>query len=488
MDEGRNLPVRTVTADSIGSLADAMFGRAGGYVHICHIDPETKKFRQVAGIPARELSGWLPGLLESMLSATDYYMSVNTFTTPARFGRGLGWKTASLVACFADLDLYKRPEPIDEPMGVYLLEKAAAAGTIPPPSMVLRSGRGLWPLYFLHDGTGERLACPATPENRLLWIKTQESICGRLAALEPDPRARDLARIMRIPDTWSSTAGKRVAASLNLERSAGGFRVITYALPELAEAVGVPEYPELPPGAVIGPRSDRPRLPDAEIRRRRRGQVAMYQRRLQQLELLETRRGGFPEGCRWYALLILANTLGKLRVERDDMVRQVEAMAGRCRPPIQRSEWLRLLRSWRNIHKLTNERIASWLDVTAEESAFLAAMLAGDTACQPWPHAVRFHPDGRMPKPEPDTTSRKAIAEKRREMIRVVIREHGGEIPKLETIAARLDDVGVHAVPATIARDLRAIGLGNPRGHPEIRERRRDRTGELFEPDSNEAS
>ena len=121
-------------------------------------------------------------------------------------------------------------------------------GTIPPASLITRSGRGVWLFWFLKHDSGEGLV-RAGREKVELWCAIQGAIGQQFAAVGSDADARDVARITRVAgsvNTKSMKAG-RLLGSTNLR-----WEVPTYGLNELAHLFNVPllEKKRRPPPAV----------------------------------------------------------------------------------------------------------------------------------------------------------------------------------------------------------------------------------------------
>lgn len=136
--------------------------------------------------------------LINIIREKDMYISVNTFHIKKR-----AEKTAKkLNALFLDLDYYnidklknKKPEEIIE------LLKAEFEG-MPAPSFFVVSGKGLYVFWLLNNTF-------ATEKSRNLYKKIQESLCNKFTSFGADIKAKDIARVLRIPTTINSKNNKQ---------------------------------------------------------------------------------------------------------------------------------------------------------------------------------------------------------------------------------------------------------------------------------------
>lgn len=139
----------------------------------------------------------LVGRLSSLVGQPDTYVSMNHFWGPRRAER-----LATCSALYSDIDYYKSGYAHLSPEQAHFqaLEKLDDAG-IPPPSLVLFSGRGLT-LIWLHSPI-RRTALPR-------WNLCQDQILDALCDLGADPCSRDVTRVFRLAGTVNSKSGKAV--------------------------------------------------------------------------------------------------------------------------------------------------------------------------------------------------------------------------------------------------------------------------------------
>lgn len=388
---------------------------------------------------------WKPHLEE------DAYFSINSFYRP-----GFGNPTASgdyrasrrtcdlryLNACYVDLDIYKVNLTVDAALGAVF--DAQDRGHIPAPTMLVSSGQGLWLFWFLTDIDEPTRPQRAWPEKVRWYSRIEAGIVGRLTHIGADPRAQDPVRITRVPGSRNSKTGERVMywylESEDSERA-------TYSLDDLTAAFDVPkpQYHKREKGQVDG---------DVSEKTRRRGELgyrALYEKRLRQFEQLEAMRGGFKEGHRNSAALVLANTLYRLGESRDTVAWRVDEMADRCTPPLGSRECDAVVWQASKYTKLCNQKIADWLEVTSKESSRL----------ETWPAGVGQGKQEQLVPAEAKPTRREA-AKARRAAILGVVRALW-HVPSTREMASCLKWEGYTASHTQISSDYKALGLRSGR-------------------------
>ena len=168
--------------------------------HASRLHPRGRPGRVAVAVadPERD-SGWreevysvseLPDVIAALAGIPNVYISQQRFQ---------GWRRIAnlkeLGALYVDLDFHKRPELVGRhPRGI--LEDALVrleSYRIPPPTLAIFSGHGLY-LLWLH-GPVPRAALPR-------WNACQKYLSLEvLRPLGADPRARDAARVLRVPGT-----------------------------------------------------------------------------------------------------------------------------------------------------------------------------------------------------------------------------------------------------------------------------------------------
>ena len=135
----------------------------------------------------------LPQVLAALDPNIDSYMSQATFFRPNRRLVNL-WH---LPLCFVDLDTYKTAygKLHEEPLSLAVRQRLADEG-IPPASMVVHSGRGVYLKWLLKSP----LPQAALPR----WNAVQRELVTRLAEFGSDPKARDASRVLRLVTTCNT--------------------------------------------------------------------------------------------------------------------------------------------------------------------------------------------------------------------------------------------------------------------------------------------
>ena len=315
-------------------------------------------FENVSSIPAAELRGIFPAMASWLTH--DSYFSVNAYHRAAPYTNkttGLPdvWRKEkhlrSLTACYADIDS-GRPES-DEPGAAldwraaqHEAENAADLGIIPHPSIMARSGRGVYLLWLLRDETDPAKLPHAWPEKIELYKACNRALVQRLQDfhLPADPKAIDAARVLRVPGSIHRKALRRVGYVIQLDEHGKGF---TYTLPELAAALDLQAIScDLPDQArrLAHPATYRRAKKPGSAPLRSHGVKALNSLRAQDLLTLSQWRGGFlkrgskyPDGStspgRKWALSLYANCLRGSGVDQAEALAAVLSMASTMRPP-----------------------------------------------------------------------------------------------------------------------------------------------------------
>lgn len=315
-------------------------------------------FENLFSVHADELRSMFPALAHWLTH--DAYMTVHAYHRAAPYpNRQTGlpdvWRKEkhlrSLTACYADIDS-GRPES-DEPgaaltwrQAQHEAEALADAGVIPYPSIMARSGRGVYLFWLLRDEKEPDKLPHAWPEKVQLYKACNRALNDRLRAhaLPADPKAIDAARVLRVPGSIHRKALRRVRYVIQLDDHGRGF---VYTLPELAAALDLPaldgDLPEATRKLARPAQWRRVKTPGAAPLRSH-GALALNALRAQDLLTLQAHRGGFlkrgakyPDGStspgRRFMLTLYANFLrgsGAIPAAALDALR---SMAANMLPP-----------------------------------------------------------------------------------------------------------------------------------------------------------
>jgi len=290
----------------------------------------------------------------------DAYMTVHAYHRAAPYPNKLTglpdvWRKEkhlrSLTACYADIDC-GRPES-DEPgaaltwrQAQHQAEHLADTGVIPQPSIMARSGRGVYLFWLLRDERDPDKLPHAWPEKIELYKSCNRALNERLRAhaLPADPAAIDAARVLRVPGSIHRKALARVRYVIQLDDHGRGF---VYTLPELAAALDLQaldgDLPDQTRRLARPAQYRKVRTPGAAPLRSH-GAQALNALRAQDLLTLQAHRGGFlkrgmkyPDGStspgRRFTLTLYANFLHGSKLDQAASIEAVRCMAANMRPP-----------------------------------------------------------------------------------------------------------------------------------------------------------
>ena len=453
----------------------------GAFVSFAH-KPRGEKFVQPVSIRAREIAELLPGFARLLLE--DSYFTLNGQRRPARWDNTLGVvdrrgvklhagersvaNTRFLTCCWADLDV-REESPFDALSRAYGL---VGAGLLPMWSLTLFSGRGVWLIWLLAEaGTEHQRVVTSTGEvstgrpvelnpERARYFREVMRAIGRecdTAQLHPDPNATDLARVARIPGSTNTNSGAVVMYQAT--RRAGDDSIVAYTMQQLGRLLKVADR-----GAARAMRARRPVSPETRAMRQRARLIGLQQRRDRLVQLIGM-RGGVPEGERANTLMIFG-VLERYLVDtgegawrtRPELLRSLRAFNGEhCHPRLKDTEvramHTQLLRSRPEFNSgvgsswsISDTTIAERLKITSTERD----LLGGGR----WAGQID----------DPPATTPRMRADHRRETIRQLIANRGGEVPPAAVIVELLDARGIPAKPWTVRNDLRSL-FGITRQH-----------------------
>lgn len=300
----------------------------------------------------------------------------STYVTVHGFAPGAARRTEHVVCLNAvalDLDI-AHDGMRDLVEAEAALDGALARGAVPEPSILVRSGRGLWLLWLL--GTTDREATPpeATPERARQLKAIHRALCDRLDAFAADRAVSDLARLMRLPGSYNPLTGDPSFRASFVRRHDHIF-----TLGELMDAMGVVDTRGTGPAGVESSRLRTPRefTPSQLVKRlpRSAGALARVRRPFDVAVGLARERGNVPEGHRHDWLFVVAHFLVRLLHDEQDQERVLMALNDtHCDPPenlVRLRGMLRDLREYRNRvgpgGMLSNREVVTRLRMTEEE-------------------------------------------------------------------------------------------------------------------------
>ena len=348
-------PILTIHPDPNGYIG---FGRKP--------DPENpsldkngkpKDFEHLFSIRADELRSMFPAVVEWLTH--DSYYTVNAYYRPAPWkntttGMDDVWRAekhlSRLNACYSDIDC-GRPES-DEPgadldwrQAQYEAGVLADSGVIPQPSIMARSGRGIYLLWLLKDEKDPTKPPPAFPEKIQLYKACNRKLNEHLRAHSlPADGVHDAARVLRVPGSIHRKAGRRVEYIVQLDQYGKGF---VYTLREIASFLNIPtaisELPTATRALAKPPQYRRTKNPGTAPLRSKGNQVLNALRALD-LITIQSWRGGFkrrgekyPDGStspgRRRILAMYAGFLHGAKEPQEETIKALKTMAANMKPP-----------------------------------------------------------------------------------------------------------------------------------------------------------
>jgi hypothetical protein len=236
-------------------------------------------------------SYWLPnGRLKSRYSITSNRNTQRWLLRPFRQRRKQYLQRINAIHC--DLDCHSIGLSPGCVFGKLL--DMQEAGELPRISAIMRSGRGVWVFWRVHDKLDFSQGQKATNEAVGLGELLNKTVQTRLSHLGADSQSVDLTRICRIPGSVNSKSGGKVECWQNTDEHG---QVATYTLNELMLLFGVcPPERTRPPA-----RSGRP-VP-AQLNPRL-GAQARWKKEVERFEKLWKHRRVFREGVRGAAVYL----------------------------------------------------------------------------------------------------------------------------------------------------------------------------------------
>jgi len=396
-------------------------------------------------VPAKELASVFPEFVAPQVGEESFF-SINGMYRPgfqqsrvepkfrsAKWGnKELRW----LTACYVDIDCYKMGITAGQAIGVVV--DAQDRGAIPPASMLTRSGRGIWCWWFLRDDDNAGHPARAWPEAVATYRRIERQLVRTFSSIEPDRAAVDPSRVSRVPGSLNRKAHVRVGYWIQRDTSGKPF---VYKLDDLAVRLGVTPT-RLPEGMqrVLDPKRNE---------RAKRGYKALWATRLGKIVKLIAKRGRINEGCRNHCALLLATFMERNKIDVAEIEDTLWKFGqAQCEPPMLPSEMEDAFNKRRDYTQFSDFTIGEWLKITPEESEEIG-----------WPAAgSRTAADDSMLRTRKDAARARRLA-----VAGMVEGKAGAGMPTLRAIAEALEEMGIDTCVGTIRKDLRLLGVRNPR-------------------------
>lgn len=432
-------------------LPIAALHRHDGYISFARKSDDD--FRPVFGIRADLLENMFPEFRKQLFK--DSFVSINaSYRLAGNYkNRPHGWpahRTENLrylCACYCDIDIYKMGVSCED--ALEQIGTLRQAGLLPEPSIVVRSGRGIWLLWLLRDAADPRKAHVGAytdnpKDHLLLYTRINRAIVDRLAFIGSDPAATDGARYLRVPGSFRTDVEEVIEWSVQAGNAGGP---ATYTLGDLADLFGVRPISRSP--------QEREALNKSKqgTGKENHGHRAANRNRLAAFAALkEIRNGGFRKGCRNHAALIFALCLKWNKVSKEDAQSALLKMARLCTPQLSDRECFGAIKSAYkpSMRKMSYSWMANVLEVTPEEAAVISQRIE-----KPFPAANRFG-GAAATTYEPGEKRDAKIARRRFEMKKII--DATGFVPSARLMRDLLLSSGIEVGHVTVAADYKAMG------------------------------
>jgi len=173
---------------------------------------------------------------------------------------------------------------------------------IPRPGLICNSGRGLWLIWPI---------VPLPREALMRWKRIQEYLLASLSHLGADLKAKDVTRVIRMPNSINSKSGQRVSYEMQPDYQPLDFRTIEKYLPPVVKKPRKASKPR--EHTQVHPKFFNPFSLNLTI--------------IEDLKRLADLRKRDIKGHREYFLFIWRNCLAQLGVSPEDSERQLRSAA-----------------------------------------------------------------------------------------------------------------------------------------------------------------
>lgn len=254
---------------------------------------------------------WIPQpLLPACIVRENYVLPSNENNFKPAYFDGSDNMVSGFNCVLLDLDVGRENSEFTGSQALEMIDRADAEGWIPTPSLVALSGRGAYVFWFLRDENGAVI--PFSEANHTRWRAILAALANVAEALhlEPDPRAKNRARYVKLPGTFTAR-GDKVRYWMRLDETG---RPPRYTFNQIEKEIGMPSphadlNGDAPPAPALAPVSDptAPPKPPRKVQYDKNGKpygsyrAAAYRREI--WHLATNRRGGISEGYRHWTLL-----------------------------------------------------------------------------------------------------------------------------------------------------------------------------------------
>jgi hypothetical protein len=379
----------------------------------------------------------------------DSHFSINSFREAKHYAKrkrhGLPkpcravWNLRYLNACWVDLDL--RKTNIDYATAFTRIHQLLDERQIPTPSIVTKSGTGLWLFWLLRDSNDPSLPVRAWNEKICEWKAIQKDLCLKFHYLSSDQDAIDASHTTRVSGSFRTTTGGIVRHSIQTVNG----DVPRYTLNEITVSLGIKSRKPTPPPKKTLTHPNRGRGPKARWAKALRNFEKLCDIRKFNFGNADIKKG-YGRAAWVYAVILKAN--GVTIKERRKHVIEFGHQAGfgqkQILSAIEHSKDFQIFRP--GFGSITNQTIADKLKITPAESEQLES----------WPCATEFQ-SGKLPTPS-RSELRAAVTRLRLAEIRKII-DQLGFTPSVRGMAELLKENGFKVSKSQVAKDYRKLGL-----------------------------
>ena len=422
------------------------------------------RYENLFSLQVASLKLLIPGLAHWLVR--DSHFTVNSAYRSAFWANGqTGFPDVSrkerdlryLNACYVDLDC-GRPESPDPRQRMTWLECYAQVaqhiekGKLLLPSMIARSGRGLYLLWLLKADRNPLLPPRAFSSTIVLYKQINRAIGLWFEELAADLAAHDAARVLRVPGTMHSETGQRATYHIILGQAA---QPLIYTLEHMAVSFGVKVVGTRPDPEHAEPSPTRKalRFTAPEKRHTTPNRRAGYQKRFEKLAVdilaICQHQGGWKKGFRHMKLSLYASALLRSGLTCGQAVQAVAQMGAGSNPSYPTEGEANdvsaadLVRTAQDTPKriLSRQRLVSIFEVTPKIAV---------------EYALQYIVPNEVLESRRAPTKKEQIAQ-RREYVREWCECHH-EIPPLRAMVTVLSHVGISVGKDTVRSDYKALG------------------------------
>lgn len=433
-------------------------------------------WRPVRGIKASALDSIFPEFASQLLQDSLVSLNASFSTLGQQPYRQQGYPMHRLDtlrylnAVFVDLDY---PDFSDDegneltrPKVIAEIERLEYEGIVPPSTMKVDTGHGMWVLWMLHQ-PGQRSQSHRLVQDIELqtYAKINGALRGIFAHLGADSKPSAATHI-RMDGSFRPEYDSYVRWDLSGESSTP----YTYELLELAEFFDVKVTPRLPEEVRSAfQASGRTTAPS-------KAWIATNENRLTVVRtMLDARGGGFDRGCRNHGAYLYALALRGVKTAFARAEAQVIAMGRDCRPPLSEGDCCAAVeQAWRprlefnranpRSIMLSYQCIADSLAVSPDEAQIVSQAIGGKA----FPAGVQFGPTVLMRDGNGKETLQARIARLKAAILEIVterqVSHPGDPVPSSRLMSKLiLEKYGIDVAHNTIGKHYPELGYETKR-------------------------